>query len=279
MQKTVFALLALLALSILVGCASASKDIFFRSRLPTMEAPVFNENNRFGLEFDLESDRFQTRITRNLTSDFSFYRDGADFHNSYGRATLEGRDLSVTGAHWFQNLPVQLGLSFDFLEFKMGLYGFQPNQNSGFFAMIDGGIYKTATFEEEDNGCKFICFSSQKDKDNADMQNAGIGTDHGGNEKKYGVQFGYYFDSENAVYAGYHRMDYYYRASAVQHNPPNGSLSFQESFSGQGIGLGYYHAWGPSFATTFAGEGMTINWVSDIKYQMLYSLKLIVRNL
>ncbi len=262
----------------LVGCVSSSKDIYFRSRLPTMEAPTFNENNRFGLELDLESDRFTTQITRNLVSDFHFYNDNASFHNAYGGAGIEGKDFSVTAAHWFSKYPMQLGISADFAEIKFGLYGFQTPQPVGFFAMVDAGVYKTATYTEN-GGCSWICLSSQKDKDEALRKEGSILADHGGNEKKYGLQLGYYFNTQQAAYIGYHRMDYYYRASARQELPPNGSLSFQESFSGYGIGLGYYHEWSSSLASTFSFEDIKIQWATEDKRQLLYALKLIYKNL
>src|SRR4051812_38221510 len=87
--------LTLFAFSVLlltVSCATDSKDIYFRSRLPTGENPHFKEQGKFGANLELESERLTTQATHNLVSDFTFKKrqNGTPFAQDYGELGLVG---------------------------------------------------------------------------------------------------------------------------------------------------------------------------------------------
>lgn len=231
-MKITSSLIGLMAWVLLVGCASNKTEIFYRSRLPTLEDPRFNQHKKLGLEIDLESDRLKTRITNDLRTDFSFRKNNSDFSHNYGELKLGGLDINGTYAHWLnEKFPLQLNVSTDFLEMKLGLLGFRKNTERGFFLMANAGYYQTATYGADD--CGFVCLRSPQwgpvAENNVVVESSGF-------ETKVGGTLGYFLDASSSVYAGYNHMRYDYQAKAHQENGANQTIGFNESFQAYGVG-------------------------------------------
>ena len=77
-------MLQLCLLVVLAGCAAPSKNISFRSRLPTQEMPLLNraENGgRVGLQLDVENQRFTFQPTDNLIANYNLANNDTHFSN------------------------------------------------------------------------------------------------------------------------------------------------------------------------------------------------------
>lgn len=256
----------------LAACASDSKDIYFRSRLPTGENPHFKPQGQFGVNIELESERATHQITKNLVSDFDFkYKQSeSPFSQNYGEMGLVGADISLSYTAPIP-FPIELAVSSDFAEMKVGLFGFQGGQKSNFFFMINGGYYKSTAYID-DGSCKGrVCWPGTKE--NSTVSDS-IRTDQSGTEKKVGGNLGYFLDNGNAIYLSYNWMDYHYKASATQSNSPFQTIDFDQSMYGRGVGLGYMFKFEENNAISFSADNVTVMSFRENFDQIVYGLKL-----
>jgi hypothetical protein len=270
MQKIFLALLVAIWLS---SCASARKDIYFRSRLPTIENLDLNESKHWGLSMEAENKRFNAKATDDLTSRFHFRTDYTSLQEG-GDYNLKGADLQLSYADRIQSVwPIQFSLSFDQLELKVGLFDFR-NDGLGWKGIINTGYYKTASYQEE-GGCSFICFSSHADRDKVSATQDNIDVSSGGAEKKVGGSIGYFFKKNMAAYVGYDWMNYDIHASATKKDTGD-SINFDQVFYGSGYGAGILYYVNEALPMSLSVQHVNIYWVGEtyettlVNYSVLF---------
>lgn len=243
----------------LCGCSSPQKSITYRSRVPSIEAPLFNENLQLGISTQIESQRFEVAATKNLVDDFAFYRNGDSFTSGESQVSLEGLDIALTGALGADLYAFQAEASFDFIEGKFGLGSLYESSPSSWLLMIGGGLYRTAV-RIGSGSCKFFCFSSEEDqKSTRDIENR-IETQQSGTESKWSASLGYRFKQKWIVYAGYSQMHYKYFAKITDTTRNPSSLEFNETYDGAGYGLGLGYQFSRHAQMSLAGQTLVMNW-------------------
>jgi hypothetical protein len=251
----------------LTGCVNASKDVYFKSRVPNMETIAINPKSKFGLNLSAETRRFQVRVTRDLVSSFRFYKDASlvELEKSDKKQPVSALDAEITFAEAFaHNWPFQVGVGFDHFEFKTNLFDARGGGATGWKGIVNTGIYKTTAFQTNGSGqCSFLCFSSDSDREKAKTSEDNINVDYKGYETKLGTSIGYYFAKNHAFYTGYNWMDGLYEASATQDNAPFGKIEMREAWYGNGFGLGYLYHVNEKFVLNFSGQKISMSWAGE----------------
>jgi hypothetical protein len=258
-------ILLLLSVAILNSCASASKDIYFRTRLPTMETIEMGEDGSFGFGADLESKRFTIKTTRNLVDDFTFYTDNADLQNGKSDADVTGLDLQGTYKNTIQNfLPFRIAVSFDHAELKLGLFDARDG-GKGWKGIINGGYYKTAAYQTNGTDCSFFDCFFKLDTKAASAIEDDLNIDYKGSETKAGTSIGYYFNHKHALYIGYNQLNGKVEANAHKESTDT-RIALNEAVKGLGYGLGYAFRANVTYTGSFSVEHIEMSW-GEAKHQ------------
>lgn len=234
-MKKLLVLLLVLSSLFIEACSSAAKDIHFRSRLPTQEAPLVKMPTDFkiGLDADVENTRFNFQPTNNLVANYNLDNDSNYFSNP---SFINGIDIDLNLRKMYEMLYVKTSLSVDYAELQ-----FNPGPliklEEPWFLNLNLGFYKTAAFiSTGTEGCTFFCSSSDRSSDLLKEQN--IQTSQSGTEKKIGAQVGYRFSDSAILMLSYQWMDYQVIASVTKAGSPD--LYLNEKYYASGYGLGYY---------------------------------------
>ncbi len=250
-------ILTCLLLLALCSCASSRKDIYFRTRLPTIETIDMGEAGRFGVNLDVESQRFQVQATNDIVNNPRFVKDRARYL-SEGELSIKGMDAAVTFSEMIRMIPVQFALSLDHAEFKLRLFDLRKEDKTGWVGLINYGYYRTATYEESES-CFFICLSSQKDREAAQAQKDTVSTTQSGAEEKVGTTLGYYLSESSSIFGGYNwydariKMEAYYIKTDTR-------INFNERFYGSGFGLGYLYKFPRNASIALTLEHIKMDW-------------------
>lgn len=252
-------LLAAMISGLSIGCSTPQKNIRFHSRIPSIEAPLFNQHRQLGISTQLESERFEVQATKNLVNDFSFYKGQETFtsnKSSDALSSVQGLDVALTGALQTDSFSFQAEASFDFLELKTGVGALHSDENTKWLGMLGAGYYLTATRVDSGN-CRFLCFSSEADQRKNQSIEDSITTSQSGHELKLSATLGYRTSRKSFVYLGYSHMFYNYKAEAIRE--PN-RIEFKEAFEGLGYGVGFAHQINEHFQMSFALQQISIRY-------------------
>ena len=265
MKKLFVGLCWILFFGSLWGCAAASKDVYFKTRLPTMENLEIDAENKFGLDVDFENRRFEVTATNNLVNNFQFTKDRAALSDG-PLFQIRGLDAAVTYAHSVRKiLPFQLAVAFDYAEIKMAVFDQRPSGGAGWKGIVNFGLYKSTAFEATSDKSCFIyifCFSSNADRTAAKNKEEEITTSYGGVEQKVGTSIGYYFDDKKALFVGYN----WYQAdifASAHRDTPFSDIDFRQSFYGSGVGLGFSYRSSQHYVAVFKLEQVSMDWNSQ----------------
>lgn len=255
---SVFSLVAFAAL--VTGCASASKDIHFRSRLPTQEIPLlsFEKEQQFGFDVDLENNRFTFQPTHNLVDNYDLNQNNHYF--SRDQESIAGGDISGTYRRMVGTAPMKVAVSFDFLEFQVNPFS-QPDHE--WFTNLNFGVYKTAAFTSEGTDCVFCFNSSQSERDAEELKEKNITTKQAGFERKMGLQIGHIWQEKYAIAASYTWMNYEYTADVSKVGA--GDLNLKENFFASGAGLGFFFIPRQAFNFGITVDGIDMHWRGDVE--------------
>lgn len=233
-----YILILMLGLSILFiqACSSAAKDIHFRSRLPTQEAPLVKMPTDFkiGLDADVETSRFNFQPTNNLVTNYNL--DNGVNYFSESNNYVNGIDIDLNIRKMYESFYAKANLSVDFFELQ-----FNPGPllkiEEPWFVNFNLGLYKTAAYiSTGTEGCTLFCASSDRSSDLLAEQN--IKTSQSGSEKKIGGLIGYKFSDNAILTLSYQWMDYQVSASVTKTGSPD--LRLDEKYYASGYGVGYY---------------------------------------
>jgi hypothetical protein len=251
---------------VLMGCAgTARKDVYFRSRLPTMEDPDISKAGHLGLIAEVQTARFSGRLTRNLAESLTFVKGQSDFTKS---DNIAGRDLFLSYADEASKVPFQVAVTSDQAKIKVRVFDFRED-TVGFFSSVNYAVAETTMYDENGACGGIICFESRSSKD-LDLENS-IKVSHSGLEQKVGASLGYTYAPMKSVYIGYQWYDARLTAEASQ----NGNTAyFQESFYGHGIGLGLMYRGSDRVKVTGTVEDIHIYWNTQNLQETVFSLNL-----
>jgi hypothetical protein len=269
-MKKLFFLLPILLLQ---ACAvQPVKELYYRSRLPTMELPYFKKENGFGVNLEIENQRFTAKMTRNLVTDFNFYRDNTYFSKADGTPT--GWDLAFSYARPVREVPLEAALSGDFVQLKIGLFGYTEAQPLK--AAFNVGWYRPTQWTEDSKCELFDClFKSPKAQQDANDAENGIRVESRGNETKTGITFSYDLNEEFSALLGMHWMNYYYAAKVT--NQAGTTISFEESFFSSGLGLGAaYRVPTKDIFTALTIDRMLMSWNGESTERFAFGLRTMI---
>lgn len=257
--QTTFMLVLAPLLLLISACSSPQKRIIFKSRVPSIEAPLFNENLQFGISTQLESQRFEVQLSGNLVDDFSFRRNGERFSGDGDSLKLEGLDLALTGALGEDLYAFQAEVSADFFELKAGAGSLYPRSPTKWILMAGGGIYRTA-IRVSSGKCDFFCLSSEEDSKKTQSIENRIETQQSGQEIKLSGTLGYRLSDKWIIYLGYSQMNYRYHASATDPTRNPSKIELNETFEGVGYGGGIAFQAHRHFQMSIAAQNISLNW-------------------
>lgn len=271
MKKTIFALLA--ASALLAGCRSgARKDVYFRSRLPTMEIPAFREGPGFGARVDVETVRSTVHATNNLVTDFNYYKDKINFSDS---DSISGWDLFLTYKNSYAQIPLEVAATLDGLEARAGVFGFQEASDQKWFLMANYGIYRVAAYSESGNKCDFLCFDSQESSDSSEKSQNDLDVTMNGYESKLGATLGYRLDEKSSALVSYNRMVHNYNSSARKIST-DARIGFSERAESYGLGVGYMYTVNTNLAWGFSADRILMTWNGKDSERYSFGLRTMV---
>lgn len=249
------------SLTSLLSCAN-TYDILFRSRLPTVEAPIFLRNEQFGVGAQLETERFQVELTKNLISDFRFYKDQDRFSN--GTPVFPGVDLAaqlsldIPLVRFSDEVTVQGEAGVDFAEVKVGYGAVHDNARTPWLWMLGAGYYKTATMTKTSR-CGLVCVSSHDTDDASKSIVDGLTTEQDGHEIKISASLGYRFREKTFAYLGFSHMSYHWFAKAFR-SAQSETIEMTEDFTGIGYGVGLAHQLNEETQISITVQTAALNW-------------------
>lgn len=250
----------------LTGCASASKDIHFRSRLPTQEIPLltFDKTQQWGVDIDAENNRFTFQPTHNLVDNYDLDQNTHYFSSDEYR--VNGADALGTYRRTLGTVPTKIGFSLDALELQIN-----PLADAGgeWFTNLNFGLYKTAAFTSTGTDC-FACLTSE-DGRNADLKEKDISTSQSGNELKMGVQVGKLFQEKYAWAISFNWMDYSYTADVTRTGSPD--LHLKEHFFAAGAGVGFFFIPRQIFNFGLTIDGIEMHWRGNVEAATVVGLR------
>ena len=262
----------LVTLFFILGCASPEKKIVFKSRVPTVESPLFNENFQLGIATQLESQRFEVELTRNLVNDFSFRKNGDIFSGDGDSLDIEGLDLGLTGALGKDLFAVQVEVSGDYFELKTGLGSLYPRSPSRWLLALGGGVYRTAV-DVRTGKCSIFCGSTSDSQANQEIENR-IETQQRGQEVKLSGTLGYRFAEKWIFFLGYSQMNYQYYALARDPTRSPAQIEFNENFRGEGYGGGFAFQAHRNFQMSLSAHNIAISWNEQRRERAMGTLNL-----
>jgi hypothetical protein len=271
-MKSLLVLILALGSLFIQGCSSAAKDIHFRSRLPTQEAPLVKMPTDFkiGLDADVENTRFNFQPTNNLVTNYNLDNDRIYFSDT--STYVNGIDIDLNLRKMYESLYVKASLSVDYAELQ-----FNPGPllklEEPWFVNLNLGFYKTAAFVSTGTeGCTFFCTSSDRSSDLLKEQN--IQTSQSGSEKKIGGQVGYRFSDSAIVTLSYQWMDYQVSASVTKAGSPD--LRLEEKYYASGYGLGYYFISRTEATLGFSVDQVAMNFRNQLNSQVVGGFHLVL---
>lgn len=253
-------ILALTTLFLLLGaCTSTpSRNVYFRIRPPTSEAPSFHKDGKFGMKFELENQRFVVNPTNNLVDNFNF--DTRNFYNE-GQGNgkdLSGFDLSASYTKHFFSTPFEFSLSTDFVRLKVLLLDLR-DKDIGFILAGNIGSYSSVFYTTSGNAGSFLNFESDGGAKSKSIENQ-ISVSGSGRETKYGGSLGYYFAKSAAVYAAYNKYGANLTANATR-STTGQEISFNDSVTGDSTGLGILWSMGSDhIVMSLSADSVNAKW-------------------
>lgn len=256
------------------GCATASKDIHFRSRLPTQDVPFIPKSSSHAFHFNVqaENSRFTFQPTNNLVANYNLGYE--TIYYSGNSQTINGLDLSLGWSYSadFIKIPLdyRFNASFDFVTVDVNLIRLLQLPKSWHLSFT-GGQYRTSSYTSSGaSGCFLFC--SQSSREDAELKESKIGTRQGGSEQKLGGTVGYFVNEKNLVALSYNWMNYSYFATVTKEGSPD--LNLNERFAGYGYGIGYYNMASDQFMIGFTVDAIQLNFRSKPQEKTVFGLRI-----